>query len=45
VCPLHAWKVNLETGAIERPTGAVACAHTYPTRVEGRTVWIEMSAS
>ncbi len=35
VCPLHAWKVNLETGAVERPAaGREHCVETYPTRVE-----------
>ena len=35
VCPLHAWKVNLETGQVERPSGATDhCVETYPTRVE-----------
>src|SRR4030095_7478096 len=34
VCPLHAWKINLESGAVERPGSAVACVRTYPVRVE-----------
>jgi nitrite reductase (NADH) small subunit len=42
VCPLHAWKVCLETGAVERPADAGACVQTYPTRVEGDIVWIEI---
>jgi nitrite reductase (NADH) small subunit len=33
VCPLHAWKVNVDTGAVERPAAA-ACVTTYPVRVE-----------
>lgn len=33
VCPLHAWKVNLETGAVDRPAFE-ACVRTYPVRVE-----------
>ena len=33
VCPLHAWKVNLETGEVERPAAANRCVQTYPTRV------------
>ena len=40
VCPLHAWKVCLETGAVERPGDATACLVTYPTRVESDIVWI-----
>lgn len=43
VCPLHAWKVNLETGQIERPThGKDHCVATYPTRVEDGIVLIEL---
>ncbi len=34
VCPLHAWKVNLKTGTVERPSAADACVQTYPVRVE-----------
>ena len=35
VCPLHAWKVNLESGVVERPSSETACAiATYPTRVD-----------
>lgn len=34
VCPLHAWKINLECGAVQRPGGIEACVATYPTRVE-----------
>ena len=34
VCPLHAWKLNLVSGQVERPCGAEACVQTYPTRVE-----------
>ena len=45
VCPLHAWRVSLETGAVERPSGATACVRTYATRVEGEIVWVEVPAS
>ena len=40
VCPLHAWKVNLETGGVERPAAASECVRTYPTRLEGDVVLI-----
>ena len=33
VCPLHAWKVDLDTGEVQRPTAANACVQTYDTRV------------
>lgn len=42
VCPLHAWKVSLETGVVQRPAGTAACVRTYPTRVEGGIVLVEL---
>jgi nitrite reductase [NAD(P)H] small subunit len=45
VCPLHAWKVNLESGAVERPAAAHECVMTYATRVEGGVVLVELPAS
>jgi nitrite reductase (NADH) small subunit len=41
VCPLHAWKVNLASGEVERPThGKDHCVSTYPTRIEDGIVII-----
>ena len=45
VCPLHARKINLETGAVERPANESACVRTYVTRREGETVTIEISTN
>ena len=46
VCPLHAWKVNLASGEVERPThGRDHCVTTYPTRVEDGVVLIEWPAA
>src|SRR5688572_22640155 len=42
VCPLHAWKVNLVTGDVERPAGSSACIATYATRVDEGVVAIEL---
>ena len=34
VCPLHGWKINLESGVIERPGGAGhPGVRTYPVRI------------
>ena len=41
VCPLHAWKVNLETGTVVRPVNQSECVHTYATRVDGGVISIE----
>ena len=44
VCPLHAWKVNLETGAVERPSaGRDHCVKTYTTRIEAGVVLVNLS--
>jgi nitrite reductase (NADH) small subunit len=40
VCPLHAWKVNLETGAVARPADTRDCVRTYETRVDDGVVSI-----
>ena len=42
VCPLHAWKIGLTTGEVERPAGVGGCVHTYPTRVDGGVVLVEL---
>lgn len=42
VCPLHAWKIDLENGCVERPAGSAACIATYPTRVEAGVVMVEL---
>ena len=44
VCPLHAWKVRLDTGAVDRP-GTAACVRTFPTRVDGDTVLVQLPAA
>jgi nitrite reductase (NADH) small subunit len=45
VCPLHAWKVNLDSGQVERPSaGRDHCVRTYPTRVEDGIVVIGIPA-
>lgn len=41
VCPLHAWKVDLASGGVERPAVAKEhCVETYPVRVEDGIVVI-----
>jgi nitrite reductase (NADH) small subunit len=41
VCPLHAWKIDLQCGAVTKPAGDSPCLRTYRTRVEAGTVMIE----
>ena len=45
VCPLHAWKVRLDSGTVERPASKDACVTTYPTRVEDGIVWLGLPIS
>jgi nitrite reductase (NADH) small subunit len=42
VCPLHAWKINLETGAVANQNTVPACVRTFRTRVESNIVSIEL---
>ena len=42
VCPLHAWKFSLHSGAAERPGDSLACVRTYPTRVEAGIVLVQV---
>ena len=41
VCPLHAWKIDLSTGRVERPETSAPCLRTYPTRLEGDIVAVQ----
>ena len=42
VCPLHAWKVSLDTGVVQRPTNVTTCVRTYAARVEAGVVLVEL---
>jgi nitrite reductase (NADH) small subunit len=44
VCPLHAWKVDLATGCVERPSGPASCVRTYPVRVQDGIVLLRLDA-
>lgn len=44
VCPLHAWKVDLEAGCVVNQASAVPCVTTYPTRVHEGVIHIEFPA-
>ena len=43
VCPLHGWRFDLESGIAARST-APACVSTFPTRVEGGIVEVDVDA-
>jgi nitrite reductase (NADH) small subunit len=42
VCPLHAWKIDLETGGVTRPEAEPACVAAYRTRIESGIVLVEV---
>jgi nitrite reductase (NADH) small subunit len=44
ICPLHAWKVGLETGGVARPADTLACVETFRVRVEEGLILIELPA-
>ena len=44
VCPLHAWRVRLDSGQVDRP-GSAACVRTFPTRVEDDVVMVQLTAA
>ena len=44
VCPLHAWKVRLDTGSVDRPTASDVCVRTFSTRVEDGVVMVDLPA-
>jgi nitrite reductase (NADH) small subunit len=46
VCPLHAWKVDLRSGGVERPSSAKDhCVTVYPVRVEDGIVMVGLPAT
>jgi nitrite reductase (NADH) small subunit len=42
VCPLHAWKVNLETGSVLNTPDSPQCIEAFRTRVEDGVVLLEL---
>ncbi len=42
VCPLHAWKVDLECGAVKKPADVQSCVQTFRTRIEADIVLLEV---
>jgi len=43
VCPLHAWKLSLETGKGVSGPSESSCVETFRTRVEGGIVFLQLS--
>jgi nitrite reductase (NADH) small subunit len=45
VCPLHTWKMSLETGKGVNGPSAASCVETFRTRIEGEIVLLELNES
>src|SRR5262249_8743694 len=45
VCPLHAWKVDLESGAVLNQAATASCVKTHATRVQNGLVLLEIPAA
>ncbi len=43
VCPLHAWKMSLETGEGVNSASASSCVETFRTRVERGVILLELA--
>jgi nitrite reductase (NADH) small subunit len=43
VCPLHAWKVCLDSGDVTRPQDERACVQTYPVKVIDGVVLVNLA--
>lgn len=43
LCPLHAWKLSLETGRGMNGPSASSCVDTFRARVETGIVWVELA--
>ena len=43
VCPLHAWKVCLNSGEVKRPNETAACVTSYPVEVVNGIVTVEIA--
>lgn len=45
VCPLHAWRINLIGGRIDRPADVTECVQTYPTFVDNGVIVVGLPAT
>jgi nitrite reductase (NADH) small subunit len=44
VCPLHAWKMSLETGEGVSGPSVSSCVETFRTQVEGGIIFLELDS-
>ncbi|MBM3727550.1 MAG: nitrite reductase small subunit NirD [Acidobacteria bacterium] len=41
-CPLHNWRICLESGTVRKPTTGPACRRSYPAKVEDGVVLVDL---
>ena len=43
-CPMHSWRISVETGCVVKPTGSSApCVRTFPVKVEDGIVMLDVT--
>ena len=43
-CPMHSWRISVETGCVVKPTGTSApCVRTFAAKVEDGIVMLDMT--
>ena len=42
VCPLHAWRVDLQSGCVVKPATGAGCVETFETRLQDGVVQIAL---
>jgi len=42
-CFLHRWQFNLRTGENVAPGGVPVCLPTYPLKIEGEEIWVDIT--
>ena len=41
-CPLHSWRICLESGSVAKPSGKAGCLATFPVTIEAGIVRLQM---
>lgn len=41
-CPLHSWRICLESGRVAKPSGKEGCLATFPVTIEAGIVRLQM---
>ena len=41
-CPLHSWRICLESGSVAKPSGKTGCLATFPVTMDGGNVLLQL---